>query len=63
MSVGLSKTGGPMASETAYFVRMVDRFFDSFNVASYNEGKRQRKPFLQPYRSGSDFRLKVYLIH
>lgn len=59
MSVALEETGGPMASETAFFVRKVDQFFDSLNVSSYNEGKVKRKPFLQPYRSKDDFRFKV----
>ena len=36
---------------------MID--FDSLNIASFGAGKWQRKPIQDPYRSGSDFRLKV----
>ena len=46
-------------SETVKFVQMMDRFFDCLNVNSFNKGKRRRKEFQDPYRSGSDFRLKV----
>ena len=34
-------------------------FFDCLNVNSFDEGKHQRKPFKDPYRSVKDFRLKV----
>lgn len=47
------------AFETAYFIDKMDKFFDCFNVSSYTAGKRNRKPFLQPYRSVDDFRLTV----
>lgn len=53
-------TGGSAAFETAYFIKKVDKFFDCFNVRSYNEGRRKRKPFQQPYRSEKDFRLNVH---
>ena len=56
---GLKLTGGDDVSETALFVEMFDKFFDCLNVSNFNAGKRQRKPFKQPYRSGKDFRLKV----
>ena len=32
---------------------------DCLNVSSLSKGKLKRKPFLQPYRSSNDFRLKV----
>ena len=52
-------TGGKEAYETAYFIEKIDKFFDSLNVSSYTAGKRHRKSFQQPYRSGNDFRLSV----
>ena len=36
-----------------------DKFFDCVNVNSYTAGKYQQKVFKQPYRSATDFRLKV----
>ncbi len=59
MSKALKMTGGPAAQETANFVEMVDKFFDCLNVNDYNTGRFKRKVFKQPYRSGTDFRLKV----
>lgn len=59
VSKALSLTGGEEASETALFVSMMDRFFDCVNVGNYTEGKHSRNPFKQPYRSSSDFRLRV----
>ena len=44
---------------TANFVELVNRMFDCLNVGNYTDGKRSRNPFKQPYRSASDFRLKV----
>ena len=55
----IQQTQGHESEETVRFITMFDQFFDCFNVRSYNAGKLQRKPFKQPYRSGSDFRLKV----
>ena len=49
----------PIAKETAKFVEYFDKFFDSLNVSNYVNGKYERKVFQDPYRSGSDFRLKV----
>ena len=54
-------TGGTEATETAKFVHMMDKFFDCMNVTSLEASKMRRKPFQQPYRSGSDFRLKVHV--
>ena len=34
-------------------------FFDMMNVRSFSKGTRARKPFLQPYRFGNDFRIEV----
>ena len=56
----IQQTQGQESEETVRFITMFDQFFDCFNVRSYNMGKQQRKPFKQPYRSGGDFRLKVY---
>ena len=35
---------------------MFDQFFDSLNVSNF---EKEWKPFKDPYRSASDFRLKV----
>ena len=55
---------GDEARETSLFVDKMDKFFDTFNVSSFNQGKKARKPFQQPYRKPKsedheDFRLKV----
>ena len=60
MAKALELTGGDEVEETVKFITMFDRFFDCFNVRSFSAGRRQRKPFKQPYRSGTDFRLKVH---
>ena len=54
-------TGGAEVKETAKFVGMMDKFFDSVNVTSLGAGKHRRKPFQDPYRSSSDFCLKVHV--
>ena len=59
VSTALMLTGGDEASETALFVSQMDKFFDCLNVNSYTRGKNARKPFMDPYRSKDDFRLKV----
>ncbi len=59
VSKALEMTGGRKAQETAKFVGMVDKFFDCLNVNDYTTGRFQRKVFKQPYRSATDFRLKV----
>ena len=48
-------TGGEGAEQTAIFVSMFDKSFDCLN---YNSGTQKRKPFLEPYRSPDDERLK-----
>ena len=62
VSKALELTGGKKTQETAKFVMMVDKFFDCLNVNSYTTGRFKRKVFKQPYRSGTDFRLKVKLL-
>ena len=54
---------GPVASETSKFALTFDKFFDALNVCNFDSGKHERKPFKDPYRSGSDFRLKVCLAY
>ena len=54
---------GPVASETSKFALTFDKFFDALNVCNFDSGKHERKPFKDPYRSDSDFRLKVCLAH
>ena len=51
--------GREEVEETARFVMMIDRFFDCLNVTDFDDGRRTRNPFKAPYRSGSDFRLRV----
>ena len=41
---------------------MFDKFFDTLNVSSLSAGKLKRNAFKSPYRSGADFRLKVFLL-
>lgn len=60
MSKALVLTGGNEVKETARFVSMFDKFFDSLNVSNFTNGTRHRKPFQYPYRHGDDHRLKVY---
>ena len=45
--------------ETANFVRLFDKFFDSFNVRSVDESILKRKPDLRPYRDPCDSRFTV----
>lgn len=51
--------GDKEATETAKFLLMFDRFFDCLNVSNFDDGKHQRKPFREPFRTADDFRLKV----
>ena len=48
--------------ETINFVPKFDKWFDCLNVSSLSAGRLTRNPFKSPYRSATDFRLKV-LIH
>ena len=52
--------GGEDAAETARFVDLMDKFFDTVNVHNYEHGLHARKKFQLPYTSGSDQRLKRY---
>ena len=66
VSEALKFTSGNECCETALFIEKMDKFFDSFNVSSFSQGKKAWKPFQQPYRKPKsedheDFRLKVYM--
>lgn len=50
---------GHEAEETARFADYFDKFFDALNVSNFDSGKFERKPFKDPYRCATDFRLKV----
>lgn len=52
-------TGGQEVEETAKFTLMMDKFFDCLNVTNFTNASRYRKPYLQPYRSDDDERMKV----
>ena len=53
---------GDEARETAHFIEMFDKFFDSLNVQNYTNGIRSLKPFQMLYRWANDFRIKVLLV-
>ena len=59
MAKALELFGGEEASETAIMADKFNHFFDCLNVSNFTAGKRSRDPFKSPYRSGTDFRLKV----
>ena len=59
MAVALELKFGEAARETVKFVRLMDHFFDRFNVSSFTKGKNTRKCFLSPYRKDNDFRMEV----
>lgn len=59
MSKALRLTNASRASETAKFVEYMDKFFDALNVSNFTEARKKRKPFQNPYRSDTDFRLTV----
>ena len=59
MAKALQLFGGEEAQETAIMADMFNKFFDCLNVASFTAGKLSRDAFKSPYRSGTDFRLKV----
>ena len=66
VSKALKFTFGDESRETALFIEKMDKFFDTFNVSSFSQGKKARKPFQQPYRKPKsedheDFRNKVYM--
>ena len=55
-------TVGSKSAQTARFVDMFDKFFDVMNVSSFSAGHRSRNQFRSPYRSGTDWKLKVHTI-
>ena len=63
VSRALQLTGGREASETAKFVEMMDKLFDSMNVHNYTEGVHKRKRFQMPYTISEDMRLRVCIHH
>ena len=52
---------GDVATETAKFLGMADKLFDTLNVHNYSHGATARKPFQKPFTSSDDWRLKVIL--
>ena len=59
MAKALTLVVGPSAKETARFADMFDKFFDCMNCSSLSAGKRSRNPFKSPFRSATDWKLKV----
>eukprot|EP00731_Ephydatia_muelleri_P004466 Em0002g642a len=58
VSHALHLTGGDEASETANFIGLMDKFFDTLNVHNFSHGSKALKSFQMPYTSATDFRLK-----
>jgi len=56
MSAVLSHFNNDECSETAKYCKLVDSFFDCFNVRNPTEGKLRNKPFMYPYTSIHDER-------
>ena len=66
MNNGISKIVGEEGSETAKFVLMMDKFFDTLNVHNYDHEMHAKKKFQMPYRSAKDTRLTVrdkHIVH
>jgi hypothetical protein len=61
VSQALFLTGGKEAFETAYFIGKIDKLFDRLNIMSICGAKKKRKVFQNPYRSATDFRVKVHV--
>lgn len=59
VATAIKLTGGEVASETAKFVEMCDKWFDAMNVHNYTHGIHTRKNFQLPYTSVEDERLNV----
>ena len=59
MATAMEVTGGDEVAESVKFMRNMDKFFDCLNVSNCATGKKQKKAFKLPYKSASDFRLKV----
>ncbi len=52
----------PLLEKTIQFILMFDKLFDCLNVSNLDAGKHSRNAFKSPYRSATDFRLKVYIV-
>ena len=68
VSKALTFTFGDEAQETAKFIDQMDKFFDSFNVSSFDQGRKTRKPFHKPYikpknEDSEDVRLQVAITY
>ena len=67
VSKALSLTGGVEASETAYFVGMMDKFFDCVNVHNCTHCVKSQKTFQMPYTSVkvclSNIDVYCYVVH
>ena len=59
VSKALYLAGGKEATETANFVAMVDKFFDSLNVYHYTHGIHSRKINQMLYTTGEN-KLKLW---
>lgn len=55
----LVDSGDKGAEETAKFIKMIDKFFDSLNVTNLVTGKKKRNAFKSPYTCSDDFRVQV----
>ena len=55
----LLASGQPEVKETERFVRIMNHFFDMFNVHCTTEGIAKKNNDLLPYRSLTDPRFKV----
>ena len=58
----LRLTVGQKAEETARFAHVFDKCFDCLNCSTLSAGKRSRNHCKSPFRSGTDWKLKVLLI-
>ena len=56
MSAALTLFGGEECAATAKYCKIIDSFFDCFNVRSVNEGKFKSKPNSSPFKSTDDGR-------
>ncbi len=59
VSKALLKCIGSEAKGTAELLSIVDTLFDCLNIHNLTEAKLKRKPFRSPYRSATDWKLKV----
>ena len=56
MANALQIQGLEEIASTQHFIRMMDQFFDCMNVSNLMNGRKKRKPTLEPYRSADDWR-------